>query len=183
MANPSKRRRTRAGNSHRRSRKSNPFRIKRMFHRLRHSRRFKPMGGFSSKELLTLALGAGAGVVASKYVTQLALGDNNSGVMGYAGTAVIVVGLGWAAKKFVGPGMATGVVAGGLGALAVRIFQENISGTSAAAQVSGLGDPDMAALGIGMGEYRAGMIPIPAPFASIAPALPAPANARGARGR
>jgi hypothetical protein len=158
---------------------SNPRRHRNFSFRRRHSRRSNPIAGFSSKELLSLALGAGAGVVGSKYVTQMALGDNNSGVVGYAGTAVVVLGLGWAAHKFVGKDAATGVVAGGLGALALRIFQENVSNTSAAASMSGLGDPDMAALGVGMGDYRPGTAPTPYMFSAPVVATPAPARRRG----
>lgn len=143
--------------------------MRRTFQRRRGHRRSNPgIAGFNTNELLKLTLGAAAGVVASKYVTQMVLGSNNSGPTGYAGSAVVTIALGWAAHKFVGKDAATGVIAGGLGALALRIFQENVSGTSPA--MSGLGDPDMAALGVGMGEYRAGMLPVPAPFSIPAPA-------------
>jgi hypothetical protein len=143
-----------------------------------HRRSSNPaIAGHSSKELLQLALGAGAGVVASKYVTQMALGANNSGPMGYAGQAVVVIGLGWAAHKFVSKDAATGVIAGGLGALALRIFQEQVSGTSSS--MSGLGDPDMAALGVGMGEYRGGSLPMPGTFAAPPPVIVPNARRRG----
>jgi hypothetical protein len=82
--------------------------------------------------------------------------------MGYAGSAAATLAVAWIAHKFGGKDLATGVVAGGLGALALRIFQENVSGTSTS--MSGLGDPDMAALGIGMGDYKFGQIGVPARF-------------------
>ena len=160
--------------------KRNP---RRGFRRRHHSSRNPNIAGFSTKELLNLTLGAGAGVVGSKYITAIALGDNNQGWMGYAGTAVVVLGLGWVAHKFVGKDAATGVVAGGLGALALRIFQENVSGTSAAAQVSGLGDPDMTALGVGLREYRPASLPYPAGFGPTAAALAAAAAPSPAKGR
>jgi hypothetical protein len=161
VANPKRHRRSRRNRSRAKSRK-NPFRSsKRYSFRRRHSRRSNPgIAGFNTNELLKLALGAGAGVVGSKYLTQMALGDKNTGPMGYAGSAVATLALGWLAHKYVGKDAATGVVAGGLGALALRIFQENIAGTSSS--MSGLGDPDMAALGVGMGEYRSGSISVPA---------------------
>ena len=160
---------------------SNPRRHRNFSFRRRHHRRSRnPIGGFSGKELLNLTLGAGAGMIGSKYITQLALGDNNSGVVGYAATAVVVIGLGYLGNKFFGKDLATGVVAGGLGALAMRVFQENVSGTSAASSMSGLGDPDMAALGIGMGDYKPGLMPMPSMFSAPAPVVPAaPARRRG----
>jgi hypothetical protein len=178
VANPKRHRssrRRRKANRSRAHRRSNPFKMKRSFRRS-HRRGNPAIAGFSTNELLKLALGAGAGVVGSKYLTQMLLSDNNSGWTGYAGQAVATLALGWAANKFVGKDAATGVVAGGLGALALRIFQEQVSLTSSS--MSGLGDPDMAALGVGMGEYRSGSIATPAQF--VAPvAIPAPTRRRG----
>jgi hypothetical protein len=152
--------------------------MKRSFRRRGHRRSNPGIAGFNTNELIKLAGGAAVGVVASKYLTQMVLGGSNSGPMGYAGSAVVTIALGWAAHKFVGKDAATGVIAGGLGALALRIFQENISGTSAG--VSGLGDPDMAALGVGMGEYRAGSWNVPAAWNAPLMMAPAP-KSRGAR--
>ena len=175
MPNPKKHRRSRRNRSHSRKSRRNPIFGKRRrsmsFRRRRHSSRNPAIAGFNSTELIKLALGAGAGVVGSKYLTQLALGSNNAGAMGYAGQAVATLVLGWVANKFVGKDAATGVVAGGLGALALRIFQEQVSSTSTS--MSGLGDPDMAALGIGMGGYGSGSMPIPV-YGFAPPQLPAP---------
>jgi hypothetical protein len=175
VANPKKQRRSRRrpNRSHAR-RKSNPFRAMRHFRRRGHRRPNPGIAGFNTNELLKLTLGAAAGVVASKYVTQMVLGANNSGPTGYAGSAVVTLALGWAAHKFVGKDAATGVIAGGLGALALRIFQENVSGTSP--NIQGLGDPDMAALGVGMGEYRAGSLIGGVPQAFAAPPPPVAAG-------
>lgn len=180
VANPRKRSRKSYRRRSKASRRSNPF-GKRHHIRRRGHRRSNPIAGMDSKKLLSLALGAGAGVLGSKYITQLALGDNNSGVVGYAGTAFVVIGLGWAAHKFAGDNLATGVVAGGLGALLLRIFQENVSGTSAAASMSGLGDPDMKALGVrGLGEFTPGSMPMPSMFSAPAPVVAAaPSRRRG----
>lgn len=180
MANPKKSRRRRSrSRSRANSRRSNPAKRSRLGFRRRGHRRSNPgIAGFNTNELIKLAAGAAAGVVASKYVTQMVLGSSNSGPMGYAGSAVVTIALGWAAHKFVGKDAATGVIAGGLGALALRIFQENVSGTSAS--MSGLGDPDMAALGVGMGEYRGGVIATPAAFGAPV-AIAAPATSRGRR--
>ncbi len=179
MANPRKSRKSRRrSRSRANSRRSNPATRKRFGFRRRGHRRSNPgIAGFNTNELIKLAAGAAAGVVASKYVTQMVLGGSNSGPMGYAGSAVVTIALGWAAHKFVGKDAATGVIAGGLGALALRIFQENVSGTSSS--MSGLGDPDMASLGVGLGEYRAGTISLPAAFsAPMAPPVPVTAGRR-----
>jgi hypothetical protein len=164
VANPRKRRSHRRRSRSRAHRKSNPFRSsKRYSFRRRHTSRRNPgVAGFSTNELLKLAAGAAGGVIASKYLTQMVLGSSNTGTMGYAASAVATLALAWAAHKFASKDVATGVVAGGLGALALRIFQENVSGTSTS--MSGLGDPDMAALGIGMGDYKFGQIGVPARF-------------------
>lgn len=173
MANPHRRRRTRKSKA--RSRKSNPTRKLRSFRRRGHRRSNPGIAGFNTNELLKLALGAGAGVVGSKYLAQMVLQDSNSGITGYAGQAIATLALGWAAGKFVGKDAATGVVAGGLGALALRIFQENVSGTMSSMQ--GLGDPDMARF-TGMGDYVAQGLAIPASFQALAPAVPVTAGRR-----
>lgn len=146
----------------------NPRRKRSFGFRRRGHRRSNPgIAGFSANELVKLTLGAAAGVVGSKYVTQLVLQGNNTGPTGYAGSAAVTIGLGWLANKFAGKDAAMGVIAGGLGALALRIFQENVSGTSAS--MSGLGDPDMAALGVGMGDYVGGSLATPGGFTTPAP--------------
>lgn len=161
--------------------------MKRYSFRRRHSRRSNPgIAGFSTNELLKLAAGAAGGVVGSKFLAQAVLGSSNTGYMGYVGQAVATLALAWGTHKFSGDkNLSTGIVAGGFGALALRIFQEQVSQTSiapAVASVSGLGDPDMAALGVGVGEYRGGSLPMPGLFS--APMAPAAIVARGAsRGR
>lgn len=153
---------------------------KRYSFRRRYSRRSRnPIAGFSTNELLNLTLGAAAGGIGSKYLTQMALGGNNTGIMGYVGQGIATLALAWAAHKFVGKDAATGVVAGGGAALAVRIFNDNVSGSSIAAggaPMSGLGDPDMGRLGIGLGDFKAGTIPMPANWGPVPAPLPAPAK-------
>ena len=149
------------------------------FRRRGHSRRRNPgIAGFGTNELLQLTLGAAAGGVGSKYLTQVALGTNNSGIMGYVGQAIATLALAWGAHKFVGKDAATGVVAGGGAALAIRIFNDNMSGSSiAAGAMSGLGDPDMGRLGVGLGDFKAGTISVPALWQAPA-ALPVPKKQR-----
>jgi hypothetical protein len=148
----------------------------RSFRRRGHRRSNPGIAGFSANELLKLTLGAAGGVIGSKYLTQMLLQGNNTGATGYAGSAVVTIALGWAANKFVGKDAATGVIAGGLGALALRIFTENVSGTSSS--MSGLGDPDMAALGVGLRDYAPGSLAMPSNFITPAPPVPVTAGRR-----
>jgi hypothetical protein len=185
MANPHRRRRRKANRSHSRSRRRsmNPKRARVGFRRRGHSRRRNPgIAGFGTNELLNLTLGAAAGGIGSKYVTQLALGSNNSGIIGYVGQAVATLAIAWAAHKFVGKDAATGVVAGGGAALALRIFNDNVGSVVAApagpaAAMSGLGDVDMGRLGIGLGDFKAGNIAVPALWQSPS-VLPMPKKGR-----
>ena len=154
--------------------------MKRSGFRRRGHRRSNPgIAGFNTTELIKLAGGAAAGVLGSKYLTQTLLSSSNSGPMGWAAQAAATLAIAWAANKFVGKDAAVGVVAGGLGAVALRIWQEEVSGTSSS--MSGLGDPDMAYAGVrGLGEYRGGSIPMPGTFAAPMAIAPAPVS-RGKR--
>jgi len=125
------------------------------------------VAGFSTNELIKLAGGAAVGVVGSKYLAQLALGSNNSGAMGAAAQGVATLALAWAANKVVGKDMATGVAAGGFGAISLALFQQYV-GTGG--NMSGLGDPDMAAF---LGDFKPGMLPVPANWAGLAPVVAA----------
>lgn len=174
MANPHRKRSRRSRSHARRSRKSNPFRTK---IRRRGHRRSNPGGaiGVNSKDLLTLSLGAAAGMLGSKAAAQLVLGGNNTGFMGLGATAIAGGVLAYAAKKFVGKEAAVGVIAGTGGAIALALWQQYVSGTGTGA-MSGLGDPDMAGV---LGEYRIASLPMPSMFQSPAPVQAAPTRRRG----
>lgn len=180
MANPRRRRPRKANRSHaRRSQSSNPLFMKRRRHSFRRSsRRSNPgVAGFSANELIKLAGGAAVGVVGSKYLAQLALGGNNTGPMGYAGQSIATLALAWAANKFGlgGKDVATGIVAGGIGAVALSIFNDYV-GTSGS--MSGIGDVGMARF---LGDFQNKTIAIPAAFTS--PVAMAPTGTSQARGR
>ena len=128
-----------------------------------------------SSDLLTLSLGAGAGMLGSKALAQLVLGGNNTGFMGLGATAIAGGVIAYAAKKFVGKEAAVGVIAGTGGALALALWQQYISGTGTGS-MSGLGDPDMAGV---LGEYRPGIIAMPSAFSQLPVAAPTPARRRG----
>lgn len=149
----------------------NPFRSRRRHSFRRNGRRNPSIAGFSANDLIKLALGAAGGTLATKYATQAILGDKNSGVTGYGVMAAVAVALGWASAKFLGREVAQGVVAGGLSAVTLRIFQEQVTGTSPA--MSGLGDPDFAG---SLGEYQTGFYPVPG-WSYSAPAIPPAAGA------
>jgi len=181
MANPKKHRSRRRArrSSARRSRRHNPFFSKRAGRRrsMRRGHRRNPnIGGFGANELIKLALGGAAGTLATKYATQAILGDKNNGMTGYAVMAGVSVALGWASAKFLGRDVATGVVVGGLSAVTLRIFQEQVSGSSPASMSGYLGDPDFAG---SLGEYAAGTYPVPG-WSYGAPALAAAPAGAGA---
>lgn len=160
MANPKRHRRSRrrARTSNRRTRR-NPFSGRTRVKRYRHSRRRSNPGvaGFNTTELIKLAGGAAVGVLGSKYLSQLALGSNNTGAMGAAAQGVATLALAWAANKFAGKDVATGVVAGGFGAIALGLASTYLG--TPGSSVSGLGDPFGAAL---LGDFVPGQISVPA---------------------
>lgn len=129
-----------------------------------------------TNDLLTLSLGAGAGMLGSKALAQLVLGSNNNGLMGLGATAIAGGVIAFAAKKFVGKEAAVGVIAGTGGAIALALWQQYVSGTGTGS-MSGLGDPDMAGV---LGEFRPGTIAMPSNFA--APVLAAPPQKTRGRG-
>lgn len=133
------------------------------------------MLGVRSNDLLTLSLGAGAGMLGSKALAQLVLGQNNSGLMGLGATAIAGGVIAFAAKKFVGKEAAVGVIAGAGGAIALALWQQYVSGTGTGA-MSGLGDPDMAGV---LGEYRPGTLAMPSVFSAPMIAAPTPTRRRG----
>ena len=175
MANPRRKHHRRNRSHARRSRKSNPFSRMKIRRRPHHRRNPGDVLGVRTNDLLTLSLGAGAGMLGSKALAQLVLGGDNTGLMGLAATAIAGGAIAFAAKKFVNKEAAVGVIAGTGGAIALALWQQYVSGTGTGS-MSGLGDPDMAGV---LGEYRAGVIPMPSAFS----ALPAPAPPQKARGR
>ena len=65
------------------------------------------------------------GAVASRYITQFALGGKNVGVWGYLGNLVAALALGWAAKKtFRSPRVGNLVTLGGVTGLVLRVVQD-----------------------------------------------------------
>jgi len=177
MANPQRRPRSRNRPKARRSnrRRSNPFTSRTRVKRYRHSRRRSNPGvaGFNTTELIKLAGGAAVGVVGSKYLSQLALGGNNSGAMGAAAQGVATLALAWLGNKFGGKDVATGIVAGGFGAIALSLASTYIG--TPGGSMSGLGDPLGAAL---LGDFVPGSIPMPGQFSVAAPMVVKKSNGR-----
>lgn len=102
-------------------RKRNPVYSMRRVHRRRNA----GVAGLTSG-MLGQAVGVIAGAVGSKYITQLALGGNNTGLMGYAGNAIATVALGWGAKKVTkSEAFGNSVMVGGLVALVLRAINDN----------------------------------------------------------
>jgi hypothetical protein len=133
----------------RRRRRSNPSGG--FSRRRRSNRRRNPViTGYGTVDLLKIGISAAAGGYGTRALTQLVLQSNNTGWMGYAANGAVAVALGWAADKFLGKDYGVGVIAGGISALAIRIWSEQVSQTSPS-QLSGLGDLDFSSSG--MGDY------------------------------
>ena len=89
-----------------------------------------------------------AGAVGTKYLTQMALNTNNTGVMGYAGNLVAAFALSWATKMFMkNDKAAAAVLAGGIVQLVLRLISDF---TPYGQYVSNLGMGDASCAGLGM---------------------------------
>lgn len=162
------RRRRNYGHSRRRSyrRRSNPGmsmrRRKNPVYRLRRinrgRRRNAGIGGLTSGTI-GKALGVIGGMLGSKYLTQLALGGNNTGVMGYAGNLVASLALGWGAGKVTkNSDFGVMVTVGGIGALILRILSDNTSiGQYVNLSLAGVGKGG----DIGLGIIQDSSFPVP----------------------
>jgi hypothetical protein len=175
----------------RRARKSNPYA---KVARRRHNRRRNPIAvaGNSPSQVVMLALGAGAGAVGTRGLTQLVLKSKNEGAYGYAANVVAACALGIAGSKFMGANVGQAMLAGGLAGVVQRIWDDKVSkiapavkaaatGTSDGTTVKGLGDVSYSDDGLGravsMGDYVNAQFPYTqnnGAYGSTA-ALPAPA--------
>jgi hypothetical protein len=108
---------------------------------------------------MKLGIGAAGGAIGTRYLTQLILGDKNSGFMGYGANLAAAIALAWTARKFVGPDIGDGVAAGGISALIMRLWSEKVSGTSPAALSGYLGDLEFSS--DGLGAYISSGFPLP----------------------
>lgn len=92
------------------------------------------MGGIgttmNAKTVATIAVGAGAGLILTRSITQAALQAKNNGAMGYLGNAAVLAGLTWAGHKFGGKVLGFSVLAGGIAAIVARYWEENVSNVS-----------------------------------------------------
>lgn len=161
MTNPKKRssRSSRRRRSRNRKHRNPSVRQVRRNHSFRRRRRNPSIGGFSSSELLKLGLGAAGGAIGARYLTQLALGDKNTGPMGYGANIAAALALAWVAAKYAGRDIAAGVAAGGISAVILRLWSEQVSKTSPAALSGYLGDLDFS--NDGLGAYIDSGFPLP----------------------
>lgn len=117
-------------------------------HHRRHRNRRNP----DINTILYVGAGAAVGAVATRGVTQILLGNSNSGYMGVGANIGIAIGLGWLAGKLKLPAnFATGVMAGGVGQGFQRLYEQVVAPTMSSA-LSGLGDPWYSKNGLG--EYQ-----------------------------
>lgn len=164
-----RKRRTRRSYSHtaprRRARRRNSGVVIRRINagRRRTHRRSNPGIGGVTTGLVGKAFAVIGGAIGSKYITQLALGGNNTGYMGYAGNLVASIGLGWAAGKITkSKDIATSVMIGGIAGLALRILQDMTSiGQYVNLSLAGVGKGGDLSLGI----INDSSFPVPQTFA------------------
>lgn len=175
VANPAPRRRRsyrrRSAVGHRRRRRSNPGKVYAMrrinrgrrVSRRRSHRRGNPGFGGVTTGLVSKALAVIGGAIGSKYVTQLALGGNNTGYMGYAGNLVASIALGWATTKVTkSKDLGQMVLVGGIAGLSLRILQDMTSiGQYVNLSLSGAGKGG----DLGLGIIQDSSFPVPQTFA------------------
>lgn len=131
-----------------------------MMRRINRGRRHSNPGiGGMTSGVIGQALGVIGGMIGSKYITQLALGGNNSGYMGYAGNLVASLGLGWAAGKVTkNKSFGVSVTVGGVGALILRILQDQTPlGQYVNLSLAGMGK----AGDLGLGIIQDSSFPVP----------------------
>lgn len=174
VANPAPRRRRSYRRSRsvirtRRRRRSNPGkvyamrRINRGRRRRVSHRRGNPGFGGVTTGLVSKALAVIGGAIGSKYVTQLALGGNNTGYIGYAGNLVASIALGWATTKVTkSKDLGQMVLVGGIAGLSLRILQDMTSiGQYVNLSLSGAGKGG----DLGLGIIQDSSFPVPQTFA------------------
>jgi len=148
------RRRRHSAGARRNPARKNPFTRRRKTHR-------NPglgIAGKSPMDLLKVGVGAVAGSIGARGITQAVLQANNVGFVGYGGNLVATWLLAWLTGKFAGPDYAVGVAGGGISATVLRIWSEKVSMTSPA-PLAGLGDLDFSSNGLG--EYVDSGFPTP----------------------
>lgn len=159
-----------------------------------HRRRNAGVAGLTSG-MLGQAVGVIAGAVGSKYITQLALGGNNTGLMGYAGNAIATVALGWGAKKVTkSEAFGNSVMVGGLVALVLRAINDNTAiGSFVNLSLAGAGKGGDTGIGIIQdSSFPLPQVPVAGSMTSfqtprntrnyVAANMPQPAPATGVRG-
>lgn len=162
-----RRRRTRRSYSHarpvRRRRRNSGVVIRRINAGRRRGRRSNPGIGGVTSGVIGKAFAVIGGAIGSKYITQLALGGNNTGYMGYAGNLVAAIGLGWAAGKVTkSKDIATSVMIGGIAGLALRMLQDMTSiGQYVNLSLAGVGKGG----DLGLGIIQDSSFPVPQTFA------------------
>lgn len=104
------------------------------------------------------SVGVIAGALGARYLPQLVLGGNNTGVVGYVGNLVSSFALGYVGKKAVSPDFGTSVMAGGIASTILRILNDTTSfGTYINTALSGAGKGG----DIGLGIIQNSSFPLP----------------------
>lgn len=131
------------------ARRANPmFRVRRV--RRIGRRRNAGISSVFSGGIIMKAAGVIGGAVATRYLTQMALGGNNTGYVGYLGNAVTAWALSWATKKVLkNNDLGNNVLLGGLVSTVLRIIQDKTPyGQYVTSALSGMGKGGDVGIGI-----------------------------------
>jgi len=189
MANPKKRkkrnpwakarRRNAVPKAAKSRRRKNPTWIKMRNKRRNSGRRRNPIAvaGKDPISMLKLGVSAAGGAIGTRAITNLALRSKNAGWLGYSVNIVVALGLGYLGGKM-SEEVGLGLMVGGLGSTAQRIWDDKVSGVlpaaaavvqSAAASAGAsvpaksLGDVSYSDDGLGralLGEYVSASFPL-----------------------
>lgn len=100
---------------------------KRRHNPARRSRNPLTVAGFGMKQILQVSVGAFGGAMATRKLTSVILkGGSNEGFVGYLTNGAIALGLGMLGARWVNPVFGGGVIAGGVGTIWQRFYDENI---------------------------------------------------------
>ena len=179
-----RRRRHHTRSNRRRHHRRNPGSVSRFNRRHRHRRNYRrnPGGVGRAVDLGMTALFTIIGAVGSKLGTQMLLGSNNVGLMGYAGNAAVGGVLWFVAEKFVhNKAAANGMIAGTAVQIVIRLINDY---TPFGQYVSNLGVGDYQAQAfvtpqVLVDPYNSAQIQIPAGWGTGAPAVAAGVSGLG----
>lgn len=121
--------------------------------RRRNPTRTGRITGIASEGLTALVA-----LVATRQIPQMALGEKNTGWMGYAGNIATALATSFVAGKVAGPAAAKAALIGGVAYFASRVLAEQLSPVGQYLKLAGIGDAQAAT---SLGTIHEGSYPYP----------------------